>query len=123
MLDSGRVKHLKDCKHTEKPWGYEVLWAEAPDYVAKIMHILPNMRMSLQFHKKKEETIYVMRGNLTVWENDDDDDFMQYGPGSVYHVKPGMIHRFGAKEGAVMLMEVSTNHLDDVVRIADDFNR
>ncbi len=123
MLDESRVKFIGGCEKTEKPWGYEVLWAKTDNYVAKMMYVLPNKRMSLQFHKEKEETIYVMRGNLTVWENENDDDFMQYGPGSIYHVKPGMIHRFGAKDSAVMLMEVSTNHLDDVVRIKDDFDR
>ena len=64
-----------------------------------------------------------MRGSLVVWENENDEEFELYNPGTVYHVKPGMVHRFGAKDGAVMLMEVSTNHLEDVVRIADDYSR
>ena len=123
MLDSTRVKHLSECKKTDKPWGYEVLWAKTEDYVAKLMHIDANQRMSLQFHQKKEETIYVMRGLLAVWENENDEDFALYEPGTVYHVKPGMVHRFGAKESPVLLMEVSTDHLEDVVRISDDYKR
>ena len=49
-----------------------------------------------------------------------DNEFL---PGQVYHVKPGTVHRFGANESHVELMEVSTNHLDDVVRLADDYKR
>ena len=123
MHDESRVKHISKCKKTDKPWGYEVLWAQTEDYVAKLIHINPEQRMSLQFHQKKEETIYVMRGLLTIWENEDDEDFELYDPGTVYHVKPGMVHRFGAQETAVMLMEVSTNYLDDVVRLLDDYKR
>jgi len=123
MNDETRLKHISKCKKTDKPRGYEVLWAQTNDYVAKIMHISPKQRMSLQFHQKKEETIYVMSGMLSVWECEDDEAFEEYGPGTVYHVAPRMIHRFGAGENPVMLMEVSTNHLNDVVRIKDDYSR
>ena len=124
MFDISRVTHIGDCNKTDKPWGYEVLWAQTESYVAKLMHIQSGCRMSLQFHNTKEETIYVMRGELIVWENEDDDDYTGYPAGYVYHVKPGMVHRFGAPEkDDVMLIEVSTNHLDDVVRIKDDYKR
>ena len=123
MLDKDRIKFIADCKKTEKPWGYEVLWANTENYVAKLIHINPESRMSLQFHQKKEETIYVMRGELVVWENKEKNEFIRLGPGNTYHVKPGMVHRFGAKKQPVMLMEVSTNHLSDVVRIEDDYKR
>jgi len=123
MLDNARVKHLSECKKTDKPWGYEVLWAQTDNYVAKLMYINPDQRMSLQFHQKKEETIYVMRGELIVWESEDDSDLIKLQPGNTYHVKPGMIHRFGAKKQPVMVMEVSTNYLEDVIRISDDYKR
>jgi quercetin dioxygenase-like cupin family protein len=122
-FDNTKITFIKDCKKTTKPWGYEVLWAETKNYIAKMMYILPEKRMSLQYHKEKEETIYVMRGELIVWENENDDEYIKLNPGSIYHVKPTMVHRFGAKEQPVMLMEVSTNYLDDIVRIKDDFKR
>jgi mannose-6-phosphate isomerase len=102
MNDETRLTHISKCNKIDKPWGYEVLWAQTEGYVAKIMHINANQRMSLQFHQKKEETIYVMKGVLYVWENEDDEDSECYGPGTVYHVKPGMVHRFGADEMPVM---------------------
>ena len=48
----------------EKPWGYEIIWAKSDKYVAKFLHINPRSRLSLQFHRKKEETIYVLEGDL-----------------------------------------------------------
>ena len=120
---SEKSKHISECKKTDKPWGYEILWAKTKDYVSKIMCIEPHQRMSLQYHEKKEETIYVMSGVLLLWEGEDETGFKHLAPGSVYHVKPGQVHRFGAGPGAVMLTEVSTNHLDDVVRLKDDYKR
>ena len=48
----------------EKPWGFEHIWAETDDYVAKMLHIEPKQRLSLQYHEKKEETVYVLEGTL-----------------------------------------------------------
>ena len=79
--------------------------------------------MSLQYHEKKEETIYVMNGTLKIWLSESETDYLVLSPGNVYHVSPMQIHRFGAGDGSVMLIEVSTNHLSDVIRIADDYNR
>ena len=124
MIDKSRFKHLSECKKTDKPWGYEVLWAQTDNYVAKLMQINAGHRMSLQYHSKKEETLYVMSGLLKVWDSEDEDQWVFLKPGSIYHVKPGCIHRFGASEDKdVMLIEVSTNYLDDVIRIKDDYKR
>ena len=80
MLDSTRVKHISECSKTDKPWGYEVLWAQTDDYVAKLMHIDADHRMSLQYHIKKEETLYVMKGFLKVWESENEKgDYNGYG--------------------------------------------
>lgn len=113
-----------EIKKIEKPWGYEEIWAETKNYAGKILTILPDQRLSLQYHEKKEETIYVLEGVLRVWESDDDSKYKDYGPGSSYHVNPGKVHRFGALSYlSTRLVEVSTNHLDDVVRLADDYKR
>lgn len=56
----------------EKPWGFEHIWAETEDYVAKMLHINPKQRLSLQYHETKEETVYVLEGTLLNWTDDDD---------------------------------------------------
>jgi len=111
-------------KKVEKPWGYEEIWAVTGKYVGKRLIILPGHRLSLQYHEKKEETIYVMEGRLRVWESEDDSNFKDLGMGSVYHVKPKQVHRFGSPNGVLTsLIEVSTPELEDVVRLADDYKR
>ena len=107
----------------EKPWGYEIIWAESEKYVGKFMYIKPGHRMSLQYHQVKEETIYVQTGNLRVWESEDDEVFQDIEPGNTYHVKPGSVHRFGATKDRVHLIEISTPEIYDVVRLKDDYKR
>ena len=109
-------------KIVEKPWGFEHIWAETDDYIAKMLHINAKQRLSLQYHETKEETVYVLEGTLLNW-TDETSTPQKYPPGAVYHVKPKQIHRFGAGDEIVRLMEVSTPHLNDVVRLQDDYER
>ncbi|MBT6675194.1 MAG: cupin domain-containing protein [Proteobacteria bacterium] len=106
----------------EKPWGFEQIWAETDGYVAKMLHINPKQRLSLQYHNIKEETVYVIEGTLLNW-TDEADPPQKYTAGAICHINPGQVHRFGAGKELVRLMEVSTPHLDDVVRLADDYDR
>jgi len=46
----------------EKPWGWELWWAHTERYVGKILHINRGGALSYQFHRKKDETIYVLKG-------------------------------------------------------------
>ena len=109
----------------EKPWGHEEIWAETKDYVAKRMCIKPGTRMSLQYHQKKEETVFVLSGTLRVWSSDSNSDYEDLHPGEIFHVSPNQVHRFGAPPGKynTLIMEVSTPYLEDVIRLADDFFR
>ena len=112
------------AKIVSKPWGQEEILIETKKYVMKRITITRGHRMSLQYHKQKEETIYVISGILIIWKSEDFYDHITLCPGSVYHVKPGVIHRFGAPDGEeVVILECSTPELSDVVRLADDYNR
>jgi len=108
-------------RKVEKKWGYEIIFAETKDYVGKILQINAGQRLSLQYHEVKEETVYVQSGVLYLY--DAEGGIEKLYPGEAFHVKPMQIHRFGAGEGAVRLVEVSTAHLDDVIRLEDDYGR
>ena len=108
-------------RRVEKPWGHEIIWAETEDYVGKILHINAGHRLSKQFHEVKEETVLVISG--TLYNYDKDDKIQRFLPGESFHVVPHQIHRFGANEVAVEIVEVSTPHLNDVVRLEDDYSR
>ena len=111
-------------QRVEKPWGYELIWAKTDRYVGKLLHIDAGHALSYQFHEIKEETIYVLSGvlHLHVAEGDEDPRVVELAPGEVFHIRPGLRHRFEAPE-AVELLEASTPELDDVVRLEDRYGR
>ena len=105
---------------TDKPWGYEILWTRpGTPYAGKVMLINPHSRMSLQYHEVKEETCLVLAGTLLVEGHSP----KEVGVGGAYHVQPNQTHRFGAGDEPCLVVEISTPHLDDVVRVEDDFGR
>ena len=107
-----------------KPWGYELIWAKTKDYVGKVLHINKGHKLSLQYHKIKEETIFVQSGILKlVFENDQGElgEHLLH-PGQAYHIPTGKKHRMIAEEDCDVF-EVSTPHLDDVVRLEDGYGR
>ena len=108
----------------EKPWGYELIWAKTDKYVGKILHINKGHQLSLQYHKLKEETIYVQSGKLQFLLEDDNGvhQTLILEPGQSAHTKPLRVHRMTALEDCD-IFEVSTPELDDVVRLQDDYGR
>ena len=110
-------------KRVEKPWGYEIHWAHTDRYVGKILHINAGHALSLQYHLKKDETIYVHSGRLRYEiERDGTMVTIDLGPGDSLHVTPGTIHRMTAVEETDVL-EASTPEIDDVVRLEDRYGR
>jgi mannose-6-phosphate isomerase len=111
-------------KIIKKPWGYEKIWAHTEKYVGKLLHIKRGHRLSEQFHRVKDETIYVLEGVLQL-ELDGADEILYLVEGDSYRIERGRVHRFVApRHGSdVELVEVSTPELDDVVRTQDDYNR
>ena len=110
----------------EKPWGYEIIWAKTDKYVGKILHINSGKKLSLQYHEKKTETVYVKEGVLEIILKANDILYTQIlFSGQSYHITPGTIHRFccGKDCEFVEIVEVSTPELEDVIRLEDDFGR
>jgi mannose-6-phosphate isomerase len=108
----------------EKPWGYELIWARTGRYVGKILHINAGAALSYQYHRVKEETIYVMNGILTLHISEDEGAprVIELRQGEAFHIVPGLRHRFEATAD-VDLLEASTPELDDVVRLEDRYGR
>jgi mannose-6-phosphate isomerase-like protein (cupin superfamily) len=112
----------------QKPWGHEEIWAETATYVGKVLFINPGHRLSRQYHNLKEETFRVIKGQLHLEIGSGDDIKTQIlRVGECFHCPPGTIHRMichpSFNDSAVEVLEVSTNHLDDVVRLEDDYKR
>lgn len=112
-----------DPKRVEKPWGYELHWANTDKYVGKLIHVKAGEALSLQYHNHKDETIFLWSGRLLFETRKDGapvEREMQVGESA--HITPGTIHRMTAIEDCDVF-EVSTPHLDDVVRLEDRYGR
>jgi quercetin dioxygenase-like cupin family protein len=119
----GRGQGAGGVARIEKPWGYELHWAKTERYVGKILHITAGHALSLQYHNKKDETIYLHSGRM-LFEYEENGTLTKWEmtPGDVYHVTPKTVHRMTAIEDSDVL-EVSTPELDDVVRLEDRYGR
>ncbi len=115
---------IEKPKRTDKPWGYELLWAKTDRYVGKILHVAKGEALSLQYHEKKEETQYVLTGKLRVDLQPKGEPMrtIELGPGDILHLLPFTKHRLTAIEDTDVL-EASTPELDDVVRLEDRYGR
>jgi mannose-6-phosphate isomerase len=113
-----------EMKQIMKPWGYEEIIEANDKYVLKRLFMKKNHRCSLQFHRLKQETVIVVMGTLSVQVGEAVTNLHSQilSPGDFVTLEPGVIHRMSAIEDCVYL-EASTPELDDVVRIADDYNR
>jgi mannose-6-phosphate isomerase len=110
-------------RRVPKPWGYELLFAKTARYAGKILHINRGESLSLQYHEMKEETLYVIRGELKLTiEYDGDRRELALRSGEAFHIPPRLIHRMEAVEDTDVA-EVSTPELDDVIRLEDRYGR
>jgi mannose-6-phosphate isomerase len=111
-------------RRVEKPWGNELIWVLTDRYCGKVITIDTGRRLSLQYHDRKDEAIFVLTGRLRLHLEDEAGTMTtrDMGPGESAHVPIGRRHRFESLE-RVELVEVSTPELDDVIRVEDDFGR
>lgn len=117
-------KYVNTKKVVEKPWGKEI-WLELNDkYCYKRIEIKAGFKTSYQFHNFKLETNYIVKGNAEVWLENDNGVVEKFymKEGDFFTVTPPKKHRVIAITD-VILQEVSTPEVDDVVRINDEFNR
>lgn len=111
-------------RRVEKPWGYELIWAETEQYVGKLLYVRAGHALSLQYHEVKDESWLVHEGRalLELGAPGGDLSAVEIGPGDAFRYRPGTVHRISALDDTLIL-EVSTPHLDDVVRLDDRYGR
>jgi mannose-6-phosphate isomerase len=112
-------------QRVEKPWGYELIWAVTEQYCGKLLSVDGGHQLSLQFHREKDESWYVLEGRAEVELAAPGEKTMStevVTAGAAFRITPGTVHRIRALEDTLIL-EVSTPHLDDVVRLEDAYGR
>ena len=111
-------------RRVEKPWGWELVWAETEAYVGKLLHGRAGQALSLQYHEVKDEAwlVHEGRASLELGEVGGELETVEIGPGDTFRYRPRTVHRVTAIDD-LTVVEISTNHLDDVVRLDDRYGR
>lgn len=118
-VESGRV----EARIVPKPWGHETIWAHTDRYVGKILHIRAGEALSVQYHERKDETVYLLSGQMIYRVRQDGElRDMHLDVGEAFRIVPGTVHQMEAVTDCDVL-EVSTPELDDVVRLTDRYGR
>ena len=116
---SGRA----EVRRVSKPWGYEIIWAHTDRYVGKVLHIDAGHALSVQYHNRKDETIYLLSGEMKYWVKLGDElEDVRLRQGDAFRITPGTVHYMEAITDCDIL-EASTPELDDVVRLEDRYGR
>lgn len=114
-----------ETRRVDKPWGYELIWALTDVYCGKVLFVKQGERLSLQFHREKDESWLIQSGRAKIELGAVGESVLKeevVGPGAAFHYTPGTVHRITAIEDTTIL-EVSTPHIDDVVRLEDSYGR
>lgn len=133
-------------KKVIKHWGHELWIADGTTtpYALKKILFLAGNRTSLQVHRYKKETNYVLSGTGKLYYTQDIfdiDNFLDNGmteselaefesnmkvldlhEGVSFDMMPGQVHRVVAITD-LEFVEASSTELDDVIRLQDDNNR
>ena len=124
MSEDVRSRYGVSPRKVEKPWGWELVWAEADTYVGKLLFVRAGESLSLQYHELKDESWLVQEGRaqLELGEVGGDLEAIEISPGSAFRFRPGTVHRVTALEDTLVI-EVSTPFLEDIVRLEDRYGR
>ena len=128
QIDNTTIIGINDKKLVftpiEKPWGSEELLEINDNYIVKKLFMKKGHRCSLQYHKTKKETVYVLSGVLKLYIGPTENSIKEIilKPSDHITINPYTIHRMEGIEDSLYL-ESSTNQFYDVVRLSDDYNR
>jgi mannose-6-phosphate isomerase len=112
-------------RRVDKPWGYELIWALTDLYCGKLLVVNAGQALSMQFHREKDESWYVLEGRAEIemaGAGEKAPTREVVTAGAAFRITPGTVHRVRAVEDTTIL-EVSTPQIDDVVRLEDSYGR
>jgi mannose-6-phosphate isomerase len=114
-----------ETRRVDKPWGYELIWALSEAYCGKVLFVKAGEQLSLQFHREKDESWFVLDGRAELELGAPGQSVLNseiVAAGAAFRFVPGTVHRVTAIEDT-RILEVSTSQIDDVVRLEDAYGR
>jgi mannose-6-phosphate isomerase-like protein (cupin superfamily) len=106
-------RYAIQVERVEKPWGHELVWARTEGYCGKILCVRAGEALSLQVHRVKDESWYVLDGRARVELGDEPASLEEQvlGPGDALRLPPGTVHRITALEDT-RILEASSPELE-----------
>jgi quercetin dioxygenase-like cupin family protein len=99
------ISHHFGLDHFESV-GMSMITVVNREYCKKLLILLPGQRHPAMYHKVKDETFFLLHGDITLLLDDVDTPIEL---GETVHIQPGVVHEFWTKNGAI-IEEVSSNH-------------
>jgi NDP-sugar pyrophosphorylase family protein len=114
------LKDLEEAREeyknrVDKPWGYEKMLTLSDEKMEKELFIMAGHQTSYHYHEIRDETLHIVKGSGYVEFEKNRERFIK---GDAIRIKPNTPHTIIAEENT-LVMEVSTPHPDDVVRLRD----
>ncbi len=105
----------------ERPWGYELVWEVAPEYVAKILHITRGHRVWLASADRTSEPFILCAGRLMLVFEDERGSLREVvlRPGQVHEIPVRVRHRMIVMEDADVV-STSLRDVEDLLRIEEE---
>ena len=94
----------------KKLWGSEEWLANTENYCGKILTLNAGFRCSYHYHKKKDETFYVLEGKVYLVLAGRE---MLLNEGDSQRVLPGQRHSFSSLTDISRIIEISTHHEEE----------
>ena len=112
----GSIKKISqnEIKRVESYWGHELWIVNKSEYCGKLLFFKKGHKLSLHYHRVKDETFYLQSGHLRIRlrYQDGRDEFIDMKPGDSMYIPPGLMHQMEGIENSE-LFEFSTQHFDD----------
>jgi len=109
--------------YNKKPWGSDILWSWTTGYMCKTIEIDPFKITDLLVYEKKEKSIIVVEGilSLALGKCCDENELKYYDcpEGWSMYIDPGYMHRYGATDKSVRIIEISSPEIDEAVIVRE----
>ena len=123
------MNNLIRPKFIKKSWGSEIIWSMTDHYIAKTIEINPYKVTDLIVYENKEKSLIVISGTLVLaigpcCGDENDLEYYEFPEGWSKYIDPGMMHRYGATDKLVRIVEMSSPELDEAIIITpvDEIN-
>ncbi len=111
-------------KTYDRPWGWYKTIAQDVGFQAKVIHVIPGGRLSLQSHNKRAEHWVVVNGRPTITIND---HVAEYKTNDAVYIPLQAKHRLeNLTQESVEIVEVQVGSYlgeDDIIRYDDIYGR